>query len=272
MVQWRNAGVKPPGEAARRRDRRPVFRRCATWSRTRRSRRTRSSRRPSGTTPRPRTCCRRSTARPARHPGEGSQGRRPRRKVSDLSSDGSTSSGCWMYAGVFGGGKNLTKRRDMSDPSGLGLYPNYAWTWPNNTRILYNRASCDEEGKPIPRAKPIVWWDEQAKRGRATTCPTCPSRPTGPTRPRARGAFRQSAEGVGRLFAAVYEDPYPRKTTTGATSRTCRRTARCRSSTSPSRARSRTRCTRARRATRAQVPARRSRCSPSAPSTSSPTC
>ena len=72
-------------------------------------------------------------------------------KVADLQPDGSTSSGCWIYAGVFSGGKNLTKRRDSRhDPSGLGLYPEFAWTWPNNMRILYNRASCDRHGKPYP--------------------------------------------------------------------------------------------------------------------------
>ena len=40
------------------------------------------------------------------------------RKVSDLKSDGSTSSGAWIYAGVFAGGENLSKRRDSRDGSG----------------------------------------------------------------------------------------------------------------------------------------------------------
>src|SRR5207249_1673891 len=70
------------------------------------------------------------------------------KRVADLQPDGSTSSGAWIYAGVFGGGVNLSKRRDsQTDPGGLGLYPNFAWTWPNNMRILYNRASCDRHGK-----------------------------------------------------------------------------------------------------------------------------
>ena len=30
-------------------------------------------------------------------------------------------------------------------------------------RILYNRASCDRNGKPYPGSKPIVWWDEKAE-------------------------------------------------------------------------------------------------------------
>src|SRR5262249_9518968 len=73
------------------------------------------------------------------------------RRVSDLRSDGSPSSGCWIYAGVFGKGENLSKRRDSrKDPGGLGLYPGFGWTWPNNMRILYNRASCGSDGKPYP--------------------------------------------------------------------------------------------------------------------------
>src|SRR5262245_22116675 len=81
-------------------------------------------------------------------------------KTGDLKPDGSTSSGCWIYAGVFSKGENLSKRRDSrTDPGGLSLYPNFAWTWPNNMRILYNRASCDRNGKPYPGSKPIVWWD-----------------------------------------------------------------------------------------------------------------
>jgi formate dehydrogenase major subunit len=135
------------------------------------------------------------------------------RKVSDLRSDGSTSSGCWIYAGVFGGGENLSKRRDSkTDPGGLGLYPGFGWTWPNNMRILYNRASCDKHGKPYPDAKPIVWWDEQAKRWTGHDVPDVPVPTDGPATPNGQRAFHLSAEGVGRLFAAVYKDPDPRYT------------------------------------------------------------
>ena len=40
------------------------------------------------------------------------------RKVSDLRADGSTSSGAWIYAGVFANGENLSKRRDSTNGSG----------------------------------------------------------------------------------------------------------------------------------------------------------
>ena len=188
--------------------------RCAIWSRTRPSRGTRSSTRPSGPTPRPRTSCARSTATPC------ATTRRPAsrraisiRKVSDLKADGSTSSGAWIYAGVFAGGENLSKRRDsVTDPGGLGLYPGFGWTWPNNMRILYNRASCDKDGKPYPGSKPIVWWDEQAKRWTGWDVPDVPVATDGPDTPNGQRAFHLGAEGVGRLFAAVYKDPDPRFT------------------------------------------------------------
>ena len=137
------------------------------------------------------------------------------RKVSDLRADGSTSSGAWIYAGVFANGENLSKRRDSTtDPGGLGLYPGFGWTWPNNMRILYNRASCDRNGKPYPGSKPIVWWDEQAKRWTGYDVPDVPvadrrtghaERPAGlpPGRGGRRAALRGRLLGPGREVPGV---------------------------------------------------------------------
>jgi formate dehydrogenase major subunit len=79
-------------------------------------------------------------------------------------------------------------------------------------RILYNRASCDKHGKPYPDSKPIIWWDEQAKRWTGHDVPDVPLATDGPDTPNGQRAFHLSAEGVGRLFAAVYSDPDPRYT------------------------------------------------------------
>ncbi len=129
-------------------------------------------------------------------------------KVADLKPDGSTSSGAWLYAGVFAGGVNLSKRRDCTtDPGGLGLYPGFAWTWPNNMRVLYNRASCDREGKPYANSLPIVWWDDEAGKWTGWDVPDVPKITDGPSTPNGVRAFHMNAEGVGRLFAAVYKDP-----------------------------------------------------------------
>jgi formate dehydrogenase major subunit len=133
-------------------------------------------------------------------------------RVADLQADGSTYAGAWIYAGVFAGGVNLSKRRDsQTDPGGLGLYPNFAWTWPNNMRILYNRASCDRHGKPYPGSEPLVWWDEKAKRWAGYDLPDVPVLTDGPDTPNGQRAFHLNPEGVGRLFAAVYQDPDPKE-------------------------------------------------------------
>jgi len=132
-------------------------------------------------------------------------------RIADLQPDGSTSSGAWIYAGVFSKGENLSKRRDSrTDPGGLGIYPNFGWAWPNNMRVLYNRASCDRDGKPYPGCKPIVWWDAEAKRWTGHDIPDVPVLTDGPDTPNGQRAFHMNAEGVGRLFAAIYEDPDPK--------------------------------------------------------------
>src|SRR6185503_2034205 len=57
-----------------------------------------------------------------------------------LKADGSTSSGCWIYTGVFKGGVNLSARR------GDGPDGKWGWCWPLDRRVLYNRASADAVG------------------------------------------------------------------------------------------------------------------------------
>jgi formate dehydrogenase major subunit len=132
--------------------------------------------------------------------------------IGQLQGDGSTSSGAWIYAGVFGGGKNLSRRRDATaDPSGLGMYPGFAWTWPGNMKVLYNRASCGADGKPWPWAKPIIWWDAEQKKWAGHDTPDVPVPTDGPDTPNGQRAFRMVGEGVGRLFAAAYKDPDPKE-------------------------------------------------------------
>ncbi len=128
--------------------------------------------------------------------------------IGELQADGTTSSGSWIYAGVFKGGKNLAKRRDArSDPSGLGIYPGFAWTWPGNMHVLYNRASCDRAGRPFPGTKPLVWWDEAQKKWAGHDTPDVPVPTDGPDTENGQRPFRMTGEGVGRLFAAPYKHP-----------------------------------------------------------------
>jgi formate dehydrogenase major subunit len=83
-----------------------------------------------------------------------------------LKKDGSTASGCWIYCGIFADGVNQARRRDPGDIGAPGghVSPQWAWAWPANRRILYNRASADRDGQPWSERKRYVWWDaEQGK-------------------------------------------------------------------------------------------------------------
>ncbi len=75
-----------------------------------------------------------------------------------LQADGSTSCGCWIYSQSYtqkeGKIINMMARRGKTDPTGLGLYPEWAWAWPVNRRIIYNRASVDPTGQTLgPEAR-----------------------------------------------------------------------------------------------------------------------
>lgn len=132
--------------------------------------------------------------------------------IADLQPDGSTACGCWIYAGCYKGGKNLSKRRDSkTDPSGMGIYPGFAWTWPGNMHILYNRASCDEKGQPFDPEKKLVWWDAEQKKWAGFDTPDVPVATDGPDTPNGQRPFRMNGEGVGRLLAASYKDFDPKE-------------------------------------------------------------
>jgi formate dehydrogenase major subunit len=213
MVQWRYAAVKPPGQA------RPdgeivdiVFRRVRELLKDSKDPKDEIITKANWSYTTAEDVLREMSGRAVRDvPSAGLKAGDLVNKTGDLQADGSTASGCWIYAGIFSKGENLSKRRDSkTDPGGLGLYPGFGWTWPNNMRVLYNRASCDRDGKPYPGSKPIVWWDEAAKRWTGHDIPDVPSLTDGPSTPNGQRAFHMNAEGLGRLFAAVYEDPDPK--------------------------------------------------------------
>jgi formate dehydrogenase major subunit len=77
-----------------------------------------------------------------------------------LKDDGSTSCGCWIYAGCFADGVNQTARRKPGSEQSW-VAPEWAWAWPMNRRIIYNRASADPDGKPWSERKRYVWWDAE---------------------------------------------------------------------------------------------------------------
>ncbi len=81
----------------------------------------------------------------------------------ELRADGSTAGGCWIYAGVYGGGINQAARRVPHGGPGPSQ-SEWGWAWPADRRILYNRASADPDGVPWSERKRYVWWDEQLRR------------------------------------------------------------------------------------------------------------
>ena len=81
----------------------------------------------------------------------------------ELKDDGSTTSGCWIYCGVYADEVNQAARRKPRQEQNE-VAPEWGWAWPLNRRILYNRASADPDGKPWSERKKYVWWDEEAGR------------------------------------------------------------------------------------------------------------
>ena len=121
---------------------------------------------------------------------------------------GTVSTGCWIYAGVTGNG-NLAARRKNADPSGLGLFRDWAFSWPGNTRILYNRASCDDLGQPIDAKRKLIWWDAAANVWAGNDGGDLVDKTKGPDTPEGKISFRMNPEAVGRLFAAPYMSGLP---------------------------------------------------------------
>ncbi len=89
--------------------------------------------------------------------------RKPVEGFTSLKADGSTACGCWIYSGAYRDGVNMTARRKPHWEQNY-VAPEWAWAWPHNRRMLYNRASADPEGKPWSERKRYVWWDEEKKR------------------------------------------------------------------------------------------------------------
>ena len=120
-----------------------------------------------------------------------------------LQADGSTMCGNWLHSGVYTEAGNNAQRRSTADPTGLGMYHNWAFSWPANRRIMYNRASADAEGKPWDPKRPGIVWNGEKWVGDVPDF-----KPDSP--PGEYGAFIMNAEGLGKLFAAGLNDgPFP---------------------------------------------------------------
>ncbi len=136
-----------------------------------------------------------------------------------LKDDGSTACGNWIYSGVYPAeGKNLAARREKaSDPNDY-MNHNWAFAWPANRRILYNRASCDPSGKPWSERKKLIWWDAQQKKWtgndvpdfKADLPPDSPKLKEGPFKGLdGLDAFIMRPDGKGALFGPLLDGPFP---------------------------------------------------------------
>jgi formate dehydrogenase major subunit len=136
----------------------------------------------------------------------------------ELKDDGTTASGCWLYAGVYPEPhRNRAKERKLTDNP---LQPEWGFAWPDNRRVLYNRASADPDGRPWSERKKLVWWDESAKRWTGLDRPDFePEKPPGyRPAPGAQGMaaiagdqpFITKPDGLGWLYSpAVKDGPLP---------------------------------------------------------------
>jgi formate dehydrogenase major subunit len=126
-----------------------------------------------------------------------------------LKDDGTTLCGNWLYSGSWTEAGNQMARRGTEDPSGLGIYPNWAWSWPANRRVMYNRASCDTSGKPWDAERRQIWWNDAAGKWVGNDVPDfkADSKPSDHM-----GPFIMNPEGIGRLFvplSGMAEGPFP---------------------------------------------------------------
>ena len=123
-----------------------------------------------------------------------------------LKDDGSTACGCWIYSGCYTEKGNTMARRDNTDPGNRGIAPNWAFAWPANRRVLYNRASCDPEGKPWSEKKKLIEWNGKQWVGFDVPdygATIAPDKNVGP--------FILNQEGVARLWTRglMRDGPFP---------------------------------------------------------------
>ena len=138
-----------------------------------------------------------------------------------LKADGSTSCGCWIYCGVYAEGENQAARRKPHWEQDFTALE-WAWAWPMNRRMLYNRASADPEGEAVVGAQAATCGGTPSRSsGRAATRPTSTrrsrpttSRPTarrGPDAIRGDHPFIMQADGQGWIFVpqGIEDGPLP---------------------------------------------------------------
>ena len=162
LLQYRNAAIEPPGDA-----------RSDTWFMVHLGRRLKEKARRD---PRPRNAglnaltwnysTRGAKAEPDTEEvlreinGFTTTEHKQLQHITDLKNDGSTACGAWIYCGVFPEqDRNRANERQPRDLLGHG----WGFAWPNDCRIIYNRASARPDGQPWSERKKLVWWDSEKR-------------------------------------------------------------------------------------------------------------
>jgi formate dehydrogenase major subunit len=135
-----------------------------------------------------------------------------------LESDGSTSSGCWIYSGVY----PSPDRNRARERKGQGSYGHgWGFAWPADRRILYNRASARPDGTPWSDRKKLVWWDPSNREWTGHDTPDFgkrkapgyvpPPGATGDEALRGDAPFIMHADGMGWIWvpSGVKDGPLP---------------------------------------------------------------
>ena len=124
-----------------------------------------------------------------------------------LQVDGTTACGNWLMSGSFDQkGENKMQKRGKEDPTGLGMFPEWSFAWPLNRRIIYNRASCDLNGKPYDPKRNILEWKGDKWVGDVPDGPWPPMANT----EKGKMPFIMKADGVGSIFGpGMAEGPFP---------------------------------------------------------------
>ena len=86
-----------------------------------------------------------------------------------------------------------------------GIYPGYAWVWPMNRWILYNRASVDKNGQPWDPERPVIKWEDGKWIGDVADGGAAPLGLKGGKNP-----FIMLADGLGQLYGTgLVDGPFP---------------------------------------------------------------
>jgi formate dehydrogenase major subunit len=119
--------------------------------------------------------------------------------------------------------ENRTPDENLDDPDVAGASLGYAWSWPVNRRILYNRASADLAGNPWGPRKAYMSWSATEAKWVGPDIPDfggtkAPDTPGIPMQDEGSGAlgfhsgtdpFIMHTDGRAHLFGALNEGPFP---------------------------------------------------------------